>query len=68
MSAPLRVKDALLREAMESLIRTTNNLDPDCLFCGGDATPEGERHGPKCIISRIRAHLSQPRPPVARRW
>jgi hypothetical protein len=50
-------KDNLLREAMEALIRATNNLDPDCIFCGRDATPDGRRHGPECIVSRIRACL-----------
>lgn len=53
----IETKEALLQEAMESLIRTTNNLDPDCIFCGCDATPDGKRHGPKCIVSRIRACL-----------
>lgn len=56
-----RAKEVLLREAMGALIRTTNNLDPDCIFCGQDATPDGERHGPECIVSRIRACLSPPK-------
>jgi hypothetical protein len=53
----IQTKDALLLEAMQSLIRATNNLDSECLFCGADATAKGERHLPKCIISRIRGCL-----------
>lgn len=43
----------LLREAREALIRATNNLESECIFCGADATPDGDRHAPGCIIARL---------------
>jgi hypothetical protein len=48
----------LAREATEALIRATNNLDPECLFCRFDATPEGDQHAPDCIIERLRVALA----------
>ena len=59
----LGLAEALLREALKRIARLTNHADPICDECGGDATADGARHQPECVVKRIDAFLDgQPAP------